>query len=257
MLVLLSPAKILNFDKEKLPSDHTLPVFLKDAAILIENLRQMTPHDISSLMKVSEQLAHLNYERFQDWHSPFTPKNAKVAILTFAGEVYEGLNAREFEDNDFVFAQKHLRILSGLYGILKPLDLIQPYRLEMGTSLQTSLGKGLYNFWGSSITELLNDSINDEEEPIIVNLASQEYFKSVNLKLLKARVITPVFKEFKGGKYKIISFNAKKARGLMSNYIVKNKIVRPEAIKSFNAEGYSFNESLSSGDKWIFTRRLD
>lgn len=255
MLILLSPAKTLNLDKGKLPGDHSLPVFLKDSATLIERLRGMTPRDISSLMKVSEKLAHLNYERFQAWQPPFTPENAKAAILAFAGGVYDGLKAGEFEDNELIFAQRHLRILSGLYGILKPLDLIQPYRLEMGASLHTPLGSDLYTFWGDSITEVINDSIKEETEPIVVNLASQEYFKAVNLKLLKARVITPVFKEFKGGGYKIISFSAKRARGLMSNYIIKNELTKPETMKSFNAEGYSFNESLSSADEWLFTRK--
>lgn len=255
MRILLSPAKTLNFDKEKRLRVHSLPVFLKDASVLIERLRQMTPGDILSLMKISEKLANLNYERFQDWHTPFTAENAKAAILAFTGGAYEGLKAREFDNNNFVFAQKHLMILSGLYGILRPLDLIQPYRLEMGTSLHTPLGKELYSFWGNAITEVLNESIKDEDDPIVVNLASEEYFKSVNLKLLKARVITPVFKEFKGGRYKVISFSAKQARGLMSNYIIKNEIENPEAMKSFNAEAYSFNESLSSGDKWLFTRK--
>lgn len=255
MLVLLSPAKTLKLDRETLPIDHSLPIFLKDASILMERLRQMTPEDISSFMKVSEKIAHQSYERFQAWQTPFTPKNAKAAILAFAGEVYEGLSASEFEEDDLVFAQAHLRILSGLYGILRPLDLIQPYRLEMASTLHTSLGKSLYSFWGDSITEALNESINDEGEAVVVNLASQEYFKAINLKLLKARVITPVFKELKGGKYKIVSFSAKRARGLMSRYIVKNSITIPEDLKSFNAEGYSFDKSLSSADTWVFTRR--
>jgi len=254
MIILLSPAKTLNPDKGKLPEEHSLPVFLNDAAVLIDRLRQMTAHDIASIMKVSEKLALINYDRFKAWHTPFTPENAKAAILAFDGGVYEGLKAGEFEDSDFAFAQRHLRILSGLYGILKPLDMIQPYRLEMGTSLPTPAGGNLYTFWGDSITEEMNDSIKDELDAIVINLASQEYFKSVNLKLLKARVITPVFKEFKGEGYKIVSFRAKRARGLMSNYIIKNRIVRPEDLKSFNSEGYSFNESLSSSDEWVFIR---
>ena len=254
MLILLSPAKTLNFDKERSVENYTLPLFLQDSSLLIERLRQMTPDDISSLMEVGEKLAHLNYERFQDWHKPFTPENSKAAIFAFTGDVYEGLNAREFDDEELDFAQKHLRILSGLYGILRPLDLIQPYRLEMGSPLDTPAGKGLYSFWGDSITETINENMKDEEEPIVLNLASQEYFKTINLKSLKAGVITPVFKELKGGKYKIISFTAKRARGLMSNYIIKNKIISPHAIKSFNAQGYSFNESLSSSGQWTFTR---
>ena len=254
MLILISPAKTLDFKKEEVPKEHSLPPFLDESSKLIERLRQFTPNDITSLMKVSEKLAHLNYERFQDWHIPFTRENAKAAIMAFTGDVYEGLNAREFNDDQFTYAQKHLRILSGLYGILKPLDLIQPYRLEMGTPLHTSRGNNLYQFWDNAITDAINESIKNEKEPVILNLASQEYFKSINEKELKARVITPVFKELRGDKYKIISFSAKRARGLMVNYIIKNKFHKAEAIKAFDLEGYSFNEALSSHDEFVFTR---
>ncbi|MDH3973090.1 MAG: peroxide stress protein YaaA [Deltaproteobacteria bacterium] len=254
MLVLLSPAKTLNFEKERTFKNYTLPLFLHKSALLIEKLREMTPDDISSLMKLGEKLADLNYERFQDWSIPFTPENAKAAIMAFTGDVYEGLNAREFNDEDFDFTQNHLRILSGLYGILKPLDLIQPYRLEIGLSLCTFAGKNLYSFWGNTITDAINDSVKGEEEPVLINLASQEYFKAVNKNALRARLITPVFKELRDGKYRIISFSAKKARGLMANYIIKNRLTDADHIKSFHAGSYSFKESISSGDEWIFTR---
>lgn len=254
MVIVISPAKTLNFHKEKELGEYTFPLFLDHSSLLIEKLRQLTPDDIASLMKISEKLAHVNYERIQDWHRPFTPQNAKAAILAFTGDVYEGLNAREFDNDALAYAQGHLRILSGLYGILRPLDLIQPYRLEMGLNLKDLQDKDLYSFWRNIITDALSDSLKNEQDPVLINLASREYFKSINGNLLNARIITPVFKEKRGNLFKIVSFSAKKARGLMTAYIIKNRLKNPEDIKSFHQDGYAFNPSFSTADEWIFTR---
>jgi cytoplasmic iron level regulating protein YaaA (DUF328/UPF0246 family) len=208
-------------------------------------------------MGISDKLGVLNYDRYQEWSTPFTEDNAKQAVLAFNGDVYTGLDANSFKADEFKFAQKHLRILSGLYGLLKPLDLMQPYRLEMGTKFANQRGKDLYQFWGETITEALNKQLKSVKSDVLVNLASNEYFKSVKPKLLNAEVITPVFKDWKGDKYKIISFYAKKARGLMAAYIIKNKLTDVEAIKGFDYEGYCFNEGMSSAKEWVFTRQLE
>lgn len=253
MLMVISPAKTLDFDTAPVTSSHTQPRYLDDSGKLIERLRKMSTADIASLMKLSDKLAGLNAARYESWRTPFTLDNAKQAVLAFKGDVYTGLDAESLEQPGFEFAQKHLRILSGLYGVLKPLDLIQPYRLEMGTKLENSGGKDLYAFWGSKLRESLEQ---DEalQDGVLINLASNEYFKAVEAKKLKARIITPVFKDWKNGQYKMISFYAKKARGLMSRYIIDNKLTEPDGIKLFDYEGYRFSEEMSKADEWVFIR---
>jgi hypothetical protein len=253
MLMVISPAKTLDFETAAVTSTFTQPRYLDDSAKLIERLRKMSTADIASLMKLSDKLAGLNAARYESWQTPFNVENAKQAVLAFKGDVYTGLDADSLDDAGFEFAQKHLRILSGLYGVLKPLDLIQPYRLEMGTKLDNSGGKDLYAFWGSK----LRDSLQQDEalhDGVLINLASNEYFKAVEAKKLKARIITPVFKDWKNGQYKMISFYAKKARGLMSRYIIDNKLTEPDAIKLFDYEGYRFSEDMSKSDEWVFIR---
>lgn len=257
MLLVISPAKNLDYETPAKTKQKSEPEFLDDAQQLIDELRELAPQDISSLMGISDKLGVLNYDRYQEWSTPFTEDNAKQAVLAFNGDVYTGLDANSFKADEFKFAQKHLRILSGLYGLLKPLDLMQPYRLEMGTKFANQRGKDLYQFWGETITEALNKQLKSVKSDVLVNLASNEYFKSVKPKLLNAEVITPVFKDWKGDKYKIISFYAKKARGLMAAYIIKNKLTDVEAIKGFDYEGYSFNEGMSSAKEWVFTRQLE
>ncbi len=199
-------------------------------------------------------LAELNFERYRGWHRPFTPDNAKQAILTMKGDVYTGLDAESFNAKDFSFAQKHLRILSGLYRILRPLDLMQPYRLEMGTRLENEAGRDLYAFWGEVITEALNKALKAQGDDLLINLASNEYFKAIKPKRLNGRIITPAFKEFKNGSYRMIGVFAKKARGLMSRYIIQSRLNEPKAIKAFDADGYAFNPGLSTQTDWVFTR---
>lgn len=254
MLMVISPAKTLDFETLPTTSEHTTPDFLDDSAELIEQLREMSPHAISALMKISDKLGNLNFDRYLSWDKKFTPANAKQALLAFKGDVYTGLNAESMSGDDLLWAQDHLRILSGLYGLLRPLDLIQAYRLEMGTKLANGRGKDLYQFWGSQITDALNQQQADESLPVLVNLASNEYFKSVQSKQLNAEIITPVFKDWKGDKYKIISFYAKKARGLMVAYIIRNRLNDVEQIKNFDSEGYVYNPAMSSAREWVFTR---
>lgn len=252
--MLISPAKTLNYEtpaKTKTSSD---PDFLEHSQALINELQQLSPSDISSLMSISDKLGELNHQRFMNWSTPFDSDNAKQAVLAFKGDVYTGLNAEAFNSKDFKFAQKHLRILSGLYGLLRPLDLMQAYRLEMGTKFENQRGKNLYEFWGNEITDALNKQLKKNKSEVLVNLASNEYFKAVKAKELNAEIITPVFKDFKNGKYKIISFYAKKARGLMSAYIIHNQITDAEAIKDFDTDGYSYNASMSTAREWVFTR---
>ncbi|HEC20032.1 MAG TPA: peroxide stress protein YaaA [Gammaproteobacteria bacterium] len=255
MLIVISPAKTLDYDTPAKTKVSTLPDYLDHSQRLIRQLKGMTPHEIASLMKVSDRIAGLNYERFQAWNKKFTEKNAKQCVLAFKGDVYTGLDAESFSSKDFSFAQQHLRILSGLYGLLRPLDLMQPYRLEMGTKLATDAGKNLYEFWGSTITEGLNGQLKKLKSDSLINLASNEYFKAVRPQELNARIITPAFKEFKNGDYKMIGIYAKKARGLMSRYIIQHQLNDPEDIKAFDEEGYAFNKKLSKADNWVFTRR--
>ena len=255
MLIVISPAKTLDYDTPPKTKVFTTPDYLGQSQQLINRLRNFSSLDISDLMKVSAKIADLNFDRYESWKKPFTEKNAKQSILAFKGDVYTGLDAETFKADDFKFAQNHLRVLSGLYGLLRPLDLMQPYRLEMGTKLKTDKGNNLYEFWGSDITEGLNKQLKKIKSDTLINLASNEYFKSVKPKELNAEIITPAFKEFKNGEYKMIGIYAKKARGLLSRYIIQNKLNDPEDIKAFSEEGYRFNKSLSKGNNWVFTRK--
>ena len=254
MFFVLSPAKNLN-EKDPSPvSSFTLPDLLPEAEILMQELRQLAPQQIAELMHVSDKIALLNAERNAAWHTPFTPENAKQAVFMFNGDVYEGIAADTLKPEQIDYLQQHVRLLSGLYGVLRPLDLMQPYRLEMGTAFANTRGKNLYEFWGDKITDLLNQTLKQADSDVLINLASQEYFKSVNTKKLNARLITPIFKDEKNGKYKIISFYAKRARGLMVRYAAEHGITEPEMLKNFDYEGYSFNETASNEAEWVFMR---
>ncbi|MCO7226276.1 peroxide stress protein YaaA [Pleionea sp. CnH1-48] len=258
MLTVISPAKSLDFDSPLATEHHSQPAFLEHSEQLIEELRHLTHADIAGLMKLSDKLAELNLHRFEAFNTPFTPANARQAVLAFRGDVYQGLDADSFSEQDFAYAQDHLRILSGLYGLLNPLDLIQAYRLEMGTRFANSRGKDLYQFWGERLTDELNAQLEqqaaDGKEACLVNLASNEYFKAVKPKHLNYEVITPVFKDFKNGQYKIVSFFAKRARGLMSRYIIQNKVENVEGLKSFDLAGYYFDSASSSQTEFVFLR---
>lgn len=250
MLILISPAKTLDYSAP-LIHDHTLPGFQTETNSLISVLKKKSSKEISSLMGISENLANLNEERFKTFQQDFNFENSKQALLAFKGDVYTRIDVDHYNKEDFKFSQRHLRILSGLYGLLKPLDLIQPYRLEMGTRLENKKGKNLYEFWGKKIAKAINDAAGDGP---IVNLASQEYFKSVDLKTLKNPVITIHFKEFKNNKYQVVGFFAKQARGMMTNYAITNRITDPIELKLFNLEGYEFSDSLSAQLDWTFVR---
>lgn len=254
MLTLVSPAKTLDYDSPLATETHTQPRFTEQSQMLIETLRKLSVQDVADLMKLSDKLASLNVARYESWQPKHTQDNARQAVLAFKGDVYTGLDAASFSEDDFSFAQDHLRILSGLYGVLRPLDLLEPYRLEMGTKLTNARGDNLYHFWGDIITESLNDELAESGSEVVVNLASNEYFKAVKPKALRARLITPVFKDLKNGQYKIISFYAKKARGLMTRYMIQNRTEEPEALKKFDLEGYYFSAEESKGDTWVFLR---
>lgn len=256
MLFLLSPAKSLDYETPAVDVPHTLPQFVPQAAELIEVLRPYSPQQISELMDLSDTLSALNVARYQAWRPKFTAKNAKQAVLAFNGDVYEGLDAKTLTAKQLEWAQNHVCILSGLYGVLRPLDWMQPYRLEMGTSLKNPKGNNLYKFWGSQIAEYLNERQAKDKSPVIVNLASQEYFKAVDRKALQARVIECVFEDFKGGKYKVISFNAKRARGLMARFAVKHKVTHPEGLLGFDLEGYAHDAAVSEPDRLVFRRKV-
>jgi hypothetical protein len=255
MLFLLSPAKALDYDTPPHLATHTQPLFKRQSAELIEVLKTRSPQEISSLMKLSDALSGLNVARYEAWSPKFTAKNAKQAVLAFNGDVYEGLNAKTLSEAQLGWAQEHVCILSGLYGVLRPLDWMQPYRLEMGTALVTGHGKNLYQFWGSQIADYLNERAAADTSPVIVNLASEEYFKAVDRKALKARVVSCVFEEFRGDKYKIISFMAKRARGLMVRYAVEHQLGSVKKLEGFDAEGYRFEPSVSGVDRLVFRRR--
>ncbi len=256
MIFLLSPAKSLDYATPA-PADlpHTLPQFVKQSTQLIELLRPKSPQQIAELMDLSDELSSLNVARYQSWRPRFTAKNSKQAILAFNGDVYEGLDAKSLNTAELEWAQTHLASLSGLYGLLRPLDWMQPYRLEMGTMLANSAGSNLYKFWGSSIAEHLNLQFAEEKSPIIVNLASQEYFKAVDRKALQARVVECVFEEYKNGTYKVISFFAKRARGLMARYAIQKRIKDVSKLEAFNSEGYAFHATGSTPDRLVFRRK--
>ena len=254
MLILVSPAKSLDFETKSTSNNHSEAAFLKDSETLIKQLRKLSTDEISNFMGISPKLAQLNFERFINWQLPFSTDNAKQALLAFKGDVYTGLDAYSLNEEELQTAQNDLRILSGLYGVLKPLDLIQAYRLEMGKKLQTKKGNNLYEFWGDKITKEINKTLMAKNDKYLINLASNEYFKAVDKKKVKAEIITPVFKDFKNGQYKVISFFAKKARGLMTRFIIQNKITDPEHLKAFNSEGYIFNPQLSKKTELVFTR---
>jgi cytoplasmic iron level regulating protein YaaA (DUF328/UPF0246 family) len=250
MLIVISPAKKLDYTSAVNSPLTTQPALLDHSEELAQGLKALAPQDVSSLMSLSDKLGALNFERFQEWQTPFTDENARPAVLAFKGDVYKGLDADSMSDEDLRWAQDHLRILSGLYGLLRPLDLMQAYRLEMGTKFANPRGGDLYQFWGDIIT----DELNKTDSSVLVNLASNEYFKSVRKKAIGARIITPVFMDKKNDKYKIVSFYAKKARGLMSSYIIRNRITEVEQIKNFDTDGYSYNAALSEADQWVFVR---
>ena len=256
MLLVVSPAKKLDFETPLATNEYSQPTLLEHSQELIERCVQLSPDQIASLMKLSDKLAGLNAARFGEWSQPFTTSNARQAVLAFNGDVYTGLDATSFSEEDFNFAQQHFRILSGLYGLLKPLDLIQAYRLEMGTRLDNNRGTNLYQFWGDIITNELNKALTEQNSDVLLNLASTEYFKSVKKKNLNADIITPQFKDWKNGQYKMISFFAKKARGLMARYVIQNQITDIEKAKDFDLAGYAFNSEFSKGNDWVFTRKI-
>ncbi len=254
MLMVISPAKSLDFKTKPTTQEYTIPEFLDESEKLVAKLRKMSAKKLSNLMNVSADLGNLNFERFQTWHLPFTPGNAKQAVLAFNGDVYTGLDAPTLSEEKLKLAQQKLRILSGLYGVLKPLDLMQPYRLEMGTKFGVGRAKNLYGFWGDKITKTIQEAIGESGSKILVNLASNEYYKSIDAKMLDAEIVTPAFKDMKNGEYKIISFFAKKARGLMSRFILENDIDNADDLQAFDYEGYHFNPRLYKPGNPVFTR---
>jgi cytoplasmic iron level regulating protein YaaA (DUF328/UPF0246 family) len=254
MLTVISPAKTLDFETPPGTRKSTVPQLLERSSELVEDMRALSPDDIRGLMGVSDKLAELNHARFMNWSRPFSLDNAKQSILAFKGDVYTSLEAETLSTAQLSFAQQHLRILSGLYGVLRPLDLMQPYRLEMGLKFANRGGNNLYEFWGDQITSSLNGQLKKIKSTVLVNLASNEYFKSVKSRQLTAEIITPVFRDLKSGKYKVISFYAKKARGQMSRYILEKGIEEPAALKRFRRDGYKYNSSQSTAMEWVFTR---
>jgi cytoplasmic iron level regulating protein YaaA (DUF328/UPF0246 family) len=255
MLLLLSPAKKLDYDTPVQVQAHTQPLFVKQASALIKVLKTKSAQDIGELMSLSAALSELNVARYAAWKPKFTQDNSRQAVLAFNGDVYEGLRAASLSARQLDWAQEHVVILSGLYGALRPLDLMQPYRLEMGSRLATGKGGNLYEYWGSTIADYLNERQAGAKAPVVVNLASEEYFKAVDLKALKARVVQCVFQDWKNGAWKIISFHAKRARGLMARYAIEHKVAKPEGLQGFDAEGYAYDAKASSADKLVFRRK--
>ncbi len=254
MLTVISPAKTLDYDTKPVTERFTLPQYLDDSQVLIQQLRELSPAQISELMHLSDKLAGLNAARFGSWTPDFSPANAKQALLAFKGDVYTGLDAESLGEDDFSYAQQHLRMLSGLYGLLRPLDLMQPYRLEMGTKLANARGKDLYAFWGTRISEWLNQALAEQGDDVLLNLASNEYFSAVKRSALNARVINVDFKDLKNGQYKIISFYAKKARGMMSRFVIQQRINDPDQLKQFDVQGYYYSADQSKADHLVFLR---
>lgn len=255
MLLLLSPAKKLDFETENLRKDAATPALLKETRQLVKIAKTLKAEDLKAMMGISDALAELNVSRFKAFKTPFDPSNARPAIDAFQGDVYVGLDAATLSDDDREYANGVIRILSGLYGVLSPLDLMQAYRLEMGTKFKTEQGNTLYAFWANKISKKLNTDLKGHKDPVVINLASNEYFKAVDQKALKARVITPVFQDVKDGKARVVSFLAKKARGMMARYVIDNRVSEPELLKKFDVAGYGFVSSESSEDKWIFRRQ--
>ena len=254
MLIVLSPAKTLDYETSAPISTFSQPDLLTESQLLINRCQKLSMQDIASLMKVSDKIAGLNVARFSEWQTPFSLDNAKQALFAFQGDVYTGLQAQTLTSQTLDYAQQHLRILSGLYGVLRPFDLMQAYRLEMGSRLDNERGSNLYQFWGNLITQTLNDTLKAQGDDLLVNLASNEYFKAVKKKELKGEIITPIFKDQKKGQYKIISFYAKKARGLMARYLLENQLTSIEQLKAFDADGYYFVENQSTETELVFYR---
>ena len=254
MLALISPAKKLNLEQNRLYDRHSQPDFLDQAERLVTTARQLSRKKLAGTMNLSADLAELNFQRYQDFNAPFDLDNAKQAALVFNGDTYLGLDATTLTEKDMVFAQDHLRILSGLYGLLRPLDLIQPYRLEMGARFKPPRRKDLYDFWGDQITASINAAQSERDDQTVINLASSEYFKVVKPKKLAGRSITAAFKEIKGNQTRMIGTFAKQARGMMARFIIQNRLTDPESLKSFNSGGYEFRDDLTEGDTWVFTR---
>ena len=254
MLFVLSPAKKLDYDSVLPTESHTQPLFVKEAAQLIKVLKTQSTAEVAALMDLSDALAQLNVDRYASWKTTFTQKNARQAVLAFNGDVYEGMNAATLKEKDLHWAQDHVAILSGLYGVLRPLDLMQPYRLEMGTKLKNPGGATLYAFWQKTIAPYLNERLAKEKNPIVVNLASEEYFKAIDLKVLDARIVQCVFQDGKNDVYQVVSFHAKRARGLMARYAIEKRVTKPEDLTKFDSEGYAYVASLSTGDKLVFRR---
>ena len=250
----MNSSKTLDFQQKAAISKHTIPELKKDADLLVKKLKKLTAAELSKLLKTSEKLTELNVARYAGWQTDIKKSNAKQALLAFKGDIYSGMEVDDYKIKDFNFAQKHVRILSGLYGILRPLDLIQPYRLEMATTLATTRGKNLYAFWGTKINEILKALLKQDKSGTLVNLCSMEYFKAIRSDLLNAKVITPAFKEFRDGNYRFVTLYAKKARGMMCNYIIRNHLKEVNNLKSFDVEGYHFNKKESSDSDWVFTR---
>ena len=254
MITVISPAKKLSDECFAHKADHSKPVYLNRSAELVDQLKGYEPSNLESLMGISEKLSILNWERYQDWKPSFSSDNSRQALFTFKGDTYTGLDADTLSKEDLSFSQEHTRILSGLYGMLRPLDLIMPYRLEMGTKIENKYGKNLYDFWGEQLVSDLKNDLASHESKYVINCASVEYFKSIDKESLTGRVVTPVFKEIKDGKARIVSFFAKKARGMMARYIIQNRINDPKEIRQFNLGGYEYNDDLSSTVEPVFTR---
>ena len=254
MLIVLSPSKTMDYVTPSKTRSYSIPSYLEKSAELVKVVKKKRSAELMDLMHISQKIAELNVNRFNRWHLPFNEENSKQAVLAFKGDVYSGLQASSLSENKLKYAQKHLRIISGLYGLLRPLDLMQPYRLEMGLKLKTSNANDLYEFWGEKITDALNQLLEKKNNSVLINLASNEYFKSIKREKINCKIITPEFKDFKNGKYKMISFFAKKARGMMARYSIENNILDSNELKNFDYEGYSHNSELSNGDNWVFCR---
>ena len=254
MLITLSPSKGQDFIEPPLFKKHSKPADLKDSELLMKELKKIKSKKLQEMMSISENIANLNVGRFKSFATPFTTKNSKQALFAFKGDVYSGLDLENFTEDDYAYAQDHLRILSGLYGCLRPLDLIQPYRLEMKTKLKNDRGDNLYQFWDDRITKSINKELKKQKEAVLINLASNEYFKSVKPKLLEGRLLNITFKETKNGKTRVVAIFAKRARGMMADHIIRNRVEKPEDLKKFKLDGYKFNKALSDDKQWTFER---